>query len=74
MYGAVIDHIHDGHSQVTSDPEGNAESQSAHDGNDVSPGQTEAGTVAQRRFLLGDFHGLPIFCQLDGVSRLLPLL
>lgn len=74
MYGAVIDHIHDGHSQVTSDPEGNAESQSAHDGNDVPPGQPEAGTVAQRGFLLGHFHGLPIFCQLDGVPGLLPLL
>lgn len=74
VYGAVIDHIHDGHSQVTSDPEGNAESQSTHDGNDIPPGQPEAGTVAQRGFLFGHFHGLSIFSQLDGVPGLLPLL
>lgn len=74
MYGAVIDHVHDGHSQVTADPEGNAESQSAHDGDDVPPGQPEAGAVAQRGFLFGHFHGLPILGQLDGVPGLLPLL
>lgn len=74
VYGAVIDHVHDGHSQVAADAEGDAESQSAHDGNDVPPRQPEAGAVAQRGFLLGHFHGLPILRQLDGVPGLLPLL
>lgn len=74
VYGAVIDHVHDGHSQVTADAEGDAESQSAHDGDDVPPGQPEAGAVAQRGFLLGHLHGLPILGQLDGVPGLLPLL
>lgn len=35
--GAVVDHVHNGYSKVTADSKGNAETQSAHDGDDISP-------------------------------------
>lgn len=74
VYGAVVDHVHDGYSQVTTDSKGNAESQSAHDGNDISSGQPKTGAVAERGFLLGHVQRFPIFRELDIVPRLLFLL
>lgn len=70
--GAVVDHAHDGHAQVTPDAEGDAEAQAAHDGDDVAPGQAEAAAVAQRGLLL---RGLPrpaVLRQLDHLPALLP--
>lgn len=74
VYGAVIDHIHDGYPQVTTDSKRDAESQSTHDGNDVPPGEPKAGTVAHWGFLHGRLQGFPIFCEFDVVPRLLFLL
>lgn len=54
--GAVVDHAHYCHAQVTPDTEGDAEAQAAHDGDDVATRQTKAVAVTQRGFLL---RGLP---------------
>lgn len=43
---AVVDHVHDGHAQVTADAEGYAEAEAAHDGYDVAARQAEARAVA----------------------------
>ena len=70
--GAVVNHAHYGHAQVTSDTEGDAEAQAAHDGDDVAAGQAEALAVAERGFLL---RGLPrpsILRQLDHIPGFLP--
>lgn len=72
--GAVVNHAHYGHAQVTPDAEGDAETQSAHDGDDVAARQTEAAAVAQRWFLLRGLPGPPVLRQLDHVpSFLFPL-
>lgn len=65
VHGAVVDHAHYGHAQVTPDTEGDAEAQAAQDGDDVAAGQTEALTVAQRGFLLRGLPGPSILRQLD---------
>lgn len=70
--GAVVDHAHYGHAQVTSDAEGDAEAQAAHDGDDVAAGQTEAPAVAQRGLLLRGLPGPPILRQLDHLPGFLP--
>lgn len=38
VYGAVVDHVHDGDPQITADPKGDAEPEAAHDGYDVATG------------------------------------
>lgn len=70
--GAVVDHAHYGHAQVTSDSEGDAEAHAAHDGDDVAAGQTEAAAVAQRGLLLRGLPRPPILCQLDHLPSFLP--
>jgi len=72
--GAVVDHADDGDSEVTADPERDAEAEAAHDGDDVAAREPEARAVAQRRFLLFHLRGTPIFRQLDHLTRLLLLL
>lgn len=69
--GAVVDHAHYGHAQVTPDAEGDAETQAAQDGDDVATGQTETVAVAQRGFLLCGLPGPPIFRQLDNLTGFL---
>lgn len=72
--GAVVDHADDRDSEVTADPERDAEAEAAHDGDDVAAREPEARAVAQRRFLLFHLRGTPIFRQLDHLTRLLLLL
>lgn len=72
MNGAVIDHPHYGHAQVTPDAEGDAEAQAAHDGDDVAAGQAEAVAVAQRGFLLSGLPWPSILRQLDHLPGFLP--
>lgn len=74
MNGAVVDHADDRDSEVTADPERDAEPEAAHDGDDVAAREPEARAVAQRRFLLFHLRGTPIFRQLDHLTRLLLLL
>lgn len=74
MDGAVVDHVHNGHAQVASDAEGDAEAQAAHDGDDVATRQAKARAVAQRRLLLRHLQGLAILRQLDGLPGVLLLL
>jgi len=72
--GAVVDHAHYGHAQVTPDAEGDAEAQAAHHGDDVAAGQTEAAAVAQRGLLLRGLPGPPILRELDHLPGFLFLL
>lgn len=46
MDGAIVDHVHDGHAQVTADAKGDAEAEAAHNGYDVAAWQAEARAVA----------------------------
>ena len=72
--GAVVDHAHYSHAQVTPDTERDAEAQAAHDGDDVSAGQTAAVAVTQRGFLLRGLSGPAVLRQLDHLpSFLFPL-
>lgn len=68
---AVVDHIDDSDSQVTADPEWDAEAEAAHDGDDVPPRKPEARAVAQRRFLLLYLRGPPVFGQLNNFTGFL---
>lgn len=72
--GAVIDHADDRDSEVTADPERDAEAEAAHDGDDVAAREPEARAVAQRRFLLLQRRGPPFLRQLDHLTRFLLLL
>ena len=70
----AVDHADDGHAQVTSDTEGDAEADSRENGDNVAPGQTEACAVNNGNLLL--LHQLrPALCrQLDGLAIFLLLL
>lgn len=68
--GAVVDHFHDGDAEVAPDPEGNAEAQPAHDGNDVPLGEAAALAVAERGALPGRGHGPPLLIQLHVICFL----
>lgn len=70
---AVVNHADDGHTQVTPDPEGDAEADAAQHCDDVSARQPEAGAVAQGRPPLLLRLGSPILGQLDGLACLLLL-
>lgn len=72
--GAVVDHAHYGHAQVTANTEGDAEAQAAQDGDDVAAGQTEAVALAQRGLLLRGLPGPPVLRQLDHLPGFLLLL
>lgn len=69
--GAVVDHAHYGHAQITPDTEGDAKAQPAHDGDDVAAGQTETLAVAQRGLLLRGLPGPPVLRQLDHIPGFL---
>lgn len=72
--GVAVDHADDGHAQVTSDTEGDAEADAGEDGDDVAPGQAEARAVHHRLLLL--LHQLrpALRRQLNGLAILLLLL
>lgn len=70
---AVIDHADDGHTQVTSDTEGDAEAEPTQHSDDVSARKPEACAVTQGRLPLLFRRGSPIFSQLDRFTCLLPL-
>lgn len=61
--GVVVHHLHNGHTEVAPDPEGDAEAQAAEDGDDVALGQAKTATVQQRGRTRGRRHWTPIFCQ-----------
>lgn len=62
---AVVDHFHDGNSKIAPDPKGNAESQPAHDGNDVTLGDATAVAVTEWGALPGCLHWPSFFIQLN---------
>lgn len=69
----AVDHADDGHAQVASDAEGDAEAEPAQHRDDVSAREPEARAVAQGRLPLLVLPGSPILRQLDGLTCLLPL-
>lgn len=71
MDGAVVNHAHYGHAQVTPNAEGDAETQAAQHGDDVAPRQTEAGAVEHRSLLLRSLFRPTILRQLDHLPSLL---
>lgn len=70
----AVDHADDGHAQITSDAEGDAEAEAREDGDDVAPGQAEARAVHHGELLL--LHQLrpALRRQLDGLAIFLLLL
>lgn len=70
--GAVVDHAHYGHAQVTPDTEGDAEADAAQHSDDVSARKPEARAVTQGRLPLLLRRGSPILRQLDRLTCLLP--
>lgn len=48
----IIDHANNGNTQVAPNTKGDAEAQAAQDGNDVPPGEAEAGAVHHWQLLL----------------------
>lgn len=73
MNCAVVDHADDGHTQVTPDTEGDAETETAQHSDDVSARKPEACAVTQGRLPLLVLPGSPILRQLDRFTCLLPL-
>lgn len=71
---AVVDHGHDGHAQVAADAKADAETQTAHDGDDVAAREAEAGAVHHRRVPRVRGHRAPIGAQLQCLRAFLPLL
>lgn len=63
----VVDHLHDGHTQVAPNAEGDAEAKATEDGNDVAFGQPTTAAVQQRGTALGHGHRPPILRQLHQV-------
>lgn len=70
--GVVVNHLHDGHTKIASNAEGDAEAQAAHDGDNVAAGQAEALAVAQRGFLLSGLPWPSILRELDHFPGFLP--
>lgn len=70
----AVHHADDGHAQVTSDPKGDAETNTREDGDDVAPGQAEARAVHHGHLLL--LHQLrpALRRQLNGFTIFLFLL
>lgn len=67
IHRAVVDHFHDGDTKIAPNPEGNAEAQPAHDGDDVALGDPAAGAVAERGVGPGRQHGPPFLGQLYAI-------
>lgn len=65
IYGAVVDHFHNGNSKIAPDPKRNAESQPTHDSNDVTLGEATAAAVAEWGAWPGRLHWLSFFIQLN---------
>lgn len=63
----VVDHFHNGHAKVAPDAKGDAEAQTAEDGDDVALGQTSTAAVQQRRRTRRCCHWTSILCQLKVV-------
>lgn len=63
----VVDHLHDGHAQVAPDAEGDAETQAAHDGDDVALGQAAAVALAPCGLAPACRHRPPLRRQLQGL-------
>lgn len=59
----VVDHFHNGHTEVAPDAEGDAEAQTAEDGDDVTLGQTSTAAVQQRSRTRCRCHRTSILCQ-----------
>lgn len=74
MGRAVVDHGHDGHTQVAADAEADAETQAAHDGDDVAARQAKAGAVHHRRVPCVRGHWATVGAQLQCLRAFLPLL
>lgn len=64
----VVDHAYDGHTEVAADTKRDAEPQARQDGDDVPPGETEAGTVHHGHFLLLHQLRAALCRQLNGFS------
>lgn len=47
--GVVVNHLHDGHTKIASNAEGDAEAQAAEDGDDITLRQAATAAVQQRR-------------------------
>lgn len=62
--GVVVDHLHNGHTEIAPDAKGDAEAQTTEDGNDVALGQTSTATVQKRGRTWRCCHWTPILCQL----------
>ena len=65
--GAVVHHLHDGHSQVAADAEGDAEAQATEDAYDVPLGDPATAAVQQGGFMGRGSHGAPVLVQLNVV-------
>lgn len=63
--GVIVHHFHNGHTQVAPNPEGDAEAQAAHDGDDVALGQATAVAVTRCRLAGARLHWPTLFCQLN---------
>lgn len=63
----VVDHFHNGHAKVAPDAKGDAEAQTAEDGDNVALGQTSTAAVQQRRRTRRCCHWTSILCQLKVV-------
>lgn len=71
---AVVDHGHDGHAQVAADAKADAETQTAHDGDDVAAREAKAGAVHHRRVPRVRGHWTPVGAQFQRLRAFLPLL
>lgn len=70
----IIDHADDGHAKVTADAEGNAESQSRQDCDDITARHPKTRAVHDGKFLLLHQLRTTLCRQLDGLAILLPFL
>lgn len=71
---AVVNHGHDGHAQVAADAKAYAETQTAHDGDDIAAREAKAGAVHHRRVPRVRGHWAPVGTQLQCLRAFLPLL
>lgn len=59
----VVDHFYNGHAEVATDAKGDAEAQTAEDGDDVALGQTSTAAVQQWGRTRRRCHWTSILCQ-----------
>lgn len=70
----VVDHGYDGHAQVAADAKADAETQTAHDRDDVAAREAKASAVHHRRVPRVCGHWAPVGAQLQCLRAFLPLL